>query len=72
MSSPYAPPEIPVGPLTVSGRVSDPLTISLPAGASPTVDSRTLLGKQGEIRILHNNRVYRLRVTMSGKLILTA
>jgi hemin uptake protein HemP len=34
--------------------------------------SRDLLGERGEIIIEHNGREYRLRLTQSGKLILTA
>jgi len=35
------------------------------------VDSATLLGPQGEVLIVHQQQVYRLRVTSLGKLILT-
>jgi hemin uptake protein HemP len=34
--------------------------------------SRHLLGERGELVIEHNGREYRLRLTQSGKLILTA
>jgi len=34
--------------------------------------SRQLLGERGELFIEHNGREYRLRLTQSGKLILTA
>ena len=34
--------------------------------------SRYLLGERGELVIEHNGREYRLRLTQSGKLILTA
>jgi len=34
--------------------------------------SRQLLGERGELLIEHNGREYRLRLTQSGKLILTA
>ncbi len=34
--------------------------------------SRELLGERGELVIEHNGREYRLRLTQSGKLILTA
>ena len=34
--------------------------------------SRQLLGERGELVIEHNGRDYRLRLTQSGKLILTA
>jgi hemin uptake protein HemP len=36
------------------------------------VPSRELLGESGELVIEHNGREYRLRLTQSGKLILTA
>jgi hemin uptake protein HemP len=36
------------------------------------VDSAALLGPGGELAILHEGRVYRLRRTRLGKLILTA
>ena len=36
------------------------------------VPSRELLGERGELVIEHNGREYRLRLTQSGKLILTA
>jgi hemin uptake protein HemP len=36
------------------------------------VISRQLLGDRGELVIEHNGREYRLRLTQSGKLILTA
>ncbi len=71
MSS-IALPETLLGPLTVSGRPSQSVARADGSAPSTLVDSQTLLGKQGELRILHNNRVYRLRVTMNGKLILTA
>ncbi|PTT76961.1 hemin transporter HemP [Pelomonas sp. HMWF004] len=35
------------------------------------IDSATLLGPQGEVLIVHQQQVYRLRVTSLGKLILT-
>ena len=53
--------------LTVDGTVT-PLSLC----QVDIVDSRRLLGTRGELQILHGNRLYRLRVTMSGKLILTA
>ncbi|MDR7331507.1 hemin uptake protein HemP [Roseateles asaccharophilus] len=48
----------------------------LPAGRSDPdalrrVDSATLLGPGGEVLIVHQQQVYRLRVTSLGKLILT-
>jgi len=36
------------------------------------VPSSELLGERGELLIEHNGREYRLRLTQSGKLILTA
>lgn len=36
------------------------------------VESRELLGPQGQLVIQHDNRRYVLRITKSGKLILTA
>jgi hemin uptake protein HemP len=46
------------------------------AGRSTRTDyrirSHELLGQRGELIIEHNGREYRLRVTQSGKLILTA
>jgi hemin uptake protein HemP len=36
------------------------------------VTSDVLLGPRKELVILHNGREYRLRITQSGKLILTA
>jgi hemin uptake protein HemP len=36
------------------------------------VTSEALLGNRQELVILHNGREYRLRLTQSGKLILTA
>lgn len=35
------------------------------------IDSATLLGPQGEVFIVHQQQVYRLRITSLGKLILT-
>ena len=43
-----------------------------PQTAPQRVSSETLLGARGELVILHNGREYRLRLTQSGKLILTA
>jgi hemin uptake protein HemP len=40
--------------------------------APQRVSSEKLLGSRGELVILHNGREYRLRLTQSGKLILTA
>ncbi|KQW44718.1 MULTISPECIES: hemin uptake protein HemP [unclassified Roseateles] len=41
------------------------------AGAVPRIDSGALLGRRGEVLIVHHQQVYRLRVTAQGKLILT-
>ncbi|MGQ3051029.1 MAG: hemin uptake protein HemP [Roseateles sp.] len=41
------------------------------AGAAPRIDSAALLGRRGEVFIVHHQQVYRLRVTAQGKLILT-
>jgi hemin uptake protein HemP len=41
-------------------------------GAPRVIDSAELLGPQGEVLIDHEGRVYRLRRTRLGKLILTA
>lgn len=35
------------------------------------IDSAALLGPRGEVQIVHQQQVYRLRVTSLGKLILT-
>jgi hemin uptake protein HemP len=40
-------------------------------GQTRHIDSATLLGPQGEVLIVHQQQVYRLRVTSLGKLILT-
>jgi hemin uptake protein HemP len=40
--------------------------------APQRVASEILLGRRGELVIVHNGREYRLRRTQSGKLILTA
>jgi hemin uptake protein HemP len=40
-------------------------------GEARRIDSATLLGKRGEVLIVHHEQVYRLRVTSLGKLILT-
>ncbi len=41
-------------------------------GEPPRIPSEQLLGRFREVVILHNGREYRLRLTQSGKLILTA
>lgn len=42
------------------------------AGEARVVDSHTLLPSDGELLIRHQGRIYRLRRTRFGKLILTA
>ena len=49
-----------------------PPAASDPGRESGVVDSATLLGAGGELAIRHNGKVYRLRRTRLGKLILTA
>jgi hemin uptake protein HemP len=41
-------------------------------GLPKHVSSAELLGREGELVIVHGGRQYRLRVTQNGKLILTA
>ena len=53
----------------VSG--SESITLSGPATEPPCVRSDKLLGGGRELHIDHNGARYRLRVTASGKLILT-
>jgi hemin uptake protein HemP len=43
-----------------------------PVDPPSRVTSKALLGARGELLIAHNGREYRLRLTQSGKLILTA
>ncbi|MBW8844525.1 MAG: hemin uptake protein HemP [Burkholderiales bacterium] len=45
-----------------------PASVATPARH---IDSATLLGPRGEVFIVHQQQVYRLRVTAQGKLILT-
>jgi hemin uptake protein HemP len=40
-------------------------------GATPVIDSVTLMGGRRELMIRHGNELYRLRITASNKLILT-
>lgn len=42
------------------------------SGTATIVESHVLLGVAHELLIIHNNRLYRLRETINGKLILTA
>ena len=67
-SEPDFPSLQPMRPTLTVGGTAAPLPLS----QVDIVDSRRLLGAKGELQILHGNRLYRLRVTMSGKLILTA
>lgn len=47
--------------------------IQQPAPAPPPrVSSTSLLGRHRELIVVHNGREYRLQLTRSGKLILTA
>ena len=50
-----------------------PTLPALPQGVAQArrIDSATLLGPRGEVFIVHQQQVYRLRVTSLGKLILT-
>jgi hemin uptake protein HemP len=43
-----------------------------PQSAGRRIPSAELLGERGELIIVHAGREYRLRLTQSGKLILTA
>jgi hemin uptake protein HemP len=43
-----------------------------PVAEPRRIPSVELLGRAGQVVILHNGREYRLRETQSGKLILTA
>lgn len=56
-----APRQTPAAP-PVSHPDADPV---------PRIDSSALLGPRGEVFIVHQHQVYRLRVTSLGKLILT-
>jgi hemin uptake protein HemP len=50
---------------------ASPAAVTLGAGTARQIDSATLLGPQGEVLIVHQQQVYRLRITSLGKLILT-
>jgi hemin uptake protein HemP len=54
--------------------VSTPVNLPPPQRRDPPqrITSQSLLGTRGELVIVHNGREYRLRLTQSGKLILTA
>lgn len=56
------PPKPPVLPATVNAQGVD---------TTRRIDSTALLGSRGEVHILHNEQIYRLRITAQGKLILT-
>lgn len=46
-------------------------TISAPAGKKPRIESAELFDGSSEIVIVHQQKVYSLRITRNGKLILT-
>jgi hemin uptake protein HemP len=56
-------------PETSASPKPEPANNTFPGGR---VVSNRLLGERGELVIEHNGREYRLRLTQSGKLILTA
>jgi hemin uptake protein HemP len=58
-------PPIDARPLPIPNTVSNPLK-------QKRIASEQLFGEHREVVILHNGREYRLRLTQSGKLILTA
>ena len=58
--------------ITTTTTSAKPTDMPRPQAAPSRVSSETLLGTRGELLILHNGREYRLRLTQSGKLILTA
>ncbi|MFG6455423.1 hemin uptake protein HemP [Roseateles sp. BYS96W] len=51
--------------------LASPVGVPQRAGEPPRIDSAALLGPQGEVVIVHQQQLYRLRVTSLGKLILT-
>lgn len=51
---------------------STPDTQHCPSHMEQSVDSKTLLGKTGQVWIKHRGRIYQLRETRNGKLILTS
>ncbi|HEY5801443.1 MAG TPA: hemin uptake protein HemP [Burkholderiaceae bacterium] len=63
-----APPDLPTAPCVAAA--SAPAAVS--ALSVPRLDSGTLFARAREIEIAHDGRVYRLRITQSNKLILTA
>lgn len=52
--------------------MTKPVAPAQTSQAPAKVLSQMLLGTRKELVIMHNGREYRLRVTQSGKLILTA
>lgn len=66
-----APSRHDTGSLTVSGKVPAEVPVRSDSQAK-IVDSRTLFGDSREIQIVHGSRLYRLRITLNDKLILTA
>ncbi len=46
--------------------------VLIKTGQVPRLDSRTLLGQGKSVQIEHEGKLYELRVTRLGKLILTA
>ncbi len=50
---------------------AQPGAVILGRGQARQIDSATLLGPMGEVFIVHQQQVYRLRITSQGKLILT-
>jgi hemin uptake protein HemP len=60
-------------PHSDQGTSAPPEEAGEPGRAAPRMlDSAELLGPQGEVLIRHEGRIYRLRRTRLGKLILTA
>ena len=49
-----------------------PKTADMPATGLARTTSEALIGASGTLEIEHRGRVYRLRITQQGKLILTA
>lgn len=61
--------------LTVPGSRTDPSALADPGRPKEfvsRVSSKSLLGPSGELAIEHSGRLYKLRITQNGKLILTA
>jgi hemin uptake protein HemP len=50
---------------------AQPPAVTLGVSQARQIDSTALLGPKGEVFIVHQQQVYRLRVTSLGKLILT-